>query len=140
LPCKKISGEPICDRPGCYEPPRLSPRTPASYCGQECYRAMRRVHDRERKWLSRQRETIRRQRRQEYEAARQKRRQARATSNGTIPGSEDTTTSSPLESAVGCYSLAAKQGLTSALPLAREVAADDPKTPAGYRPRSPPSS
>ena len=33
----------VCDRPGCYEPPRDSRRTPASYCSDACREAMRRV-------------------------------------------------------------------------------------------------
>lgn len=46
----KNSG-PICDRVGCYEPPRSSCRCPARYCSHECRDAMQRVRDRERKWL-----------------------------------------------------------------------------------------
>ncbi len=43
----------ICDRPGCYEPPRLTRGGWSSYCGEECALAMRRVLDRERKWRAR---------------------------------------------------------------------------------------
>lgn len=43
----------FCDRPGCYEPRRTSCRTPAKYCGDSCRQAVRRVTDRERKWLRR---------------------------------------------------------------------------------------
>ena len=39
----------FCDRPGRYEPPRDSPRAPASYCGDDCRAAMRQARDRERK-------------------------------------------------------------------------------------------
>lgn len=39
-----------CQRPGCYEPRRDSPRRRSLYCGAECARAVRRVLDRERKW------------------------------------------------------------------------------------------
>ena len=84
---------------------------------------MRRVHDRERKWLSRQRETIRQQRRQEYEVAREKRRQARAISNNTILGSADPSASNPLQPAVGRYGIAVKHQLTSPHPQSPEVAA-----------------
>lgn len=61
-PCRPDSGawsrskeipEDFCDRPGCYEPTRPSPRTPAKYCGDECRTAMANVRDRERKWLMR---------------------------------------------------------------------------------------
>lgn len=44
---------PLCDRPGCYEPPRPSLRRRASYCGAECASAVRRVFDRERRWRAR---------------------------------------------------------------------------------------
>lgn len=43
----------FCDRPGCFEPPRPSCRAPARYCGDRCRQAVRRVLDRERKWLKR---------------------------------------------------------------------------------------
>ena len=45
----------FCDRPGCYEPLPDDSRAPARYCGSDCRRAMRRVRDRERKWLLRNR-------------------------------------------------------------------------------------
>jgi hypothetical protein len=44
---------PLCDRPGCHESPANSPRTPARYCCAACRQAVQSVHDRERKWLSR---------------------------------------------------------------------------------------
>ena len=40
-----------CDRVGCYEPPRTSHHCGAAYCSHECRDAMRRVRDRERKYL-----------------------------------------------------------------------------------------
>ncbi len=43
----------FCDRPGCYDPRRVSHRAPSRYCGNECRNEVRRVRDRERKWLSR---------------------------------------------------------------------------------------
>ena len=49
---RRIPGE-FCDRPGCYEPLPEHSRAPARYCGHDCRRAVRRVRDRERKWLSR---------------------------------------------------------------------------------------
>lgn len=45
--------EDFCDRPGCYEPTRSSPRVAAKYCGDECRSAMANVRDRERKWSMR---------------------------------------------------------------------------------------
>ena len=59
----------FCDRPGCYEPLRDSPRAPASYCGDDCRAAMRQARDRERKWLRRKTEAGRFKRRLEYQAA-----------------------------------------------------------------------
>lgn len=49
---KNISA-PFCDRPGCYDAVRSSCRCPARYCGDDCREAVRRVRDRERKWLNR---------------------------------------------------------------------------------------
>jgi len=43
----------FCDRPGCYEPLPGDSRAPARYCGSDCRQAVRRVIDRERKWLKR---------------------------------------------------------------------------------------
>lgn len=73
---------PICDRPGCWEPPRPSLRTKARYCGDECRRAVRRVVDRERKWRLRATTIGRRKRRDEY--ARARGRRARRGENGHV--------------------------------------------------------
>lgn len=43
----------FCNRPGCYEPLPEGTRAPARYCGGDCRQAVRRVVDRERKWLTR---------------------------------------------------------------------------------------
>lgn len=48
-----VFSRPFCDRPGCYEPVRTSYRAPARYCSNACRQAVRRVRDRERKWLRR---------------------------------------------------------------------------------------
>ena len=48
----KIS-EDFCDRVGCYDPLPSDSRAPTRYCGSDCRQAMRRVRDRERKWLMR---------------------------------------------------------------------------------------
>lgn len=42
---------PICDRVGCYDPPRVTPQCDAAYCSHECRDVMRRVRDRERKYF-----------------------------------------------------------------------------------------
>jgi hypothetical protein len=44
---------PLCDRPGCHAHPASSPQNPARYCYPACRQAVCNVHDRERKWLSR---------------------------------------------------------------------------------------
>lgn len=63
----------FCDRVGCYDSVRYSPRTPARYCSDECRQAMRRVLDRERKWLRRNTNAGRFKRRLEYAHARSRR-------------------------------------------------------------------
>ena len=49
--------EDFCDRPGCYEPVPTNSRAPVRYCGVVCRQAVRRVRDRDRKWLKRHRST-----------------------------------------------------------------------------------
>lgn len=44
---------PVCDRPGCFDPPRETTGAPACYCGDECRRDLGRVRDRERKYVRR---------------------------------------------------------------------------------------
>ena len=65
--------EPFCDRPGCYEPVVPSRRKRSRYCGPRCRTVMRRVLDRERKWLRRKTEAGRFKRQLEYQRARQRR-------------------------------------------------------------------
>ncbi len=50
---RKFFPLPICDRPGCYQPPVSSLRNPARYCCAACRQAVHNVLDRERKWLAR---------------------------------------------------------------------------------------
>jgi hypothetical protein len=50
---KIILPSPMCERPGCHEPPAKSGRSQARFCGPACRQAVRQVFDRERKWLSR---------------------------------------------------------------------------------------
>jgi hypothetical protein len=79
------SSDIFCGRTGCYEPLRVSLRTPASYCGPACRTAVRRVRDRERKWLSRMTFAGRRKRRGEYEAARRR----RVDQSGDVRGTQE---------------------------------------------------
>jgi hypothetical protein len=69
-----FSPMPLCDRPGCHEPPRKLGRNQACYCCSACRQAVRRVLDRERKWRWRGTFQGRRARVQEYQAARARRR------------------------------------------------------------------
>ncbi len=69
---KKVSVD-FCDRVGCYDPVRRSSRAQARYCGDDCRQAMRRVLDRERKWLRRNTDAGRVKRRSEYERAQSRR-------------------------------------------------------------------
>jgi hypothetical protein len=64
-----FSPTPICERPGCYEPPPKSGRNQAKYCCPACRQAVQRVLDRERKWLKRGTFQGRRAREREYQAA-----------------------------------------------------------------------
>jgi hypothetical protein len=50
---KIILPTPVCARPGCLEPPLKSVRITACFCSRACRQAVRRVLDRERKWLLR---------------------------------------------------------------------------------------
>jgi hypothetical protein len=68
-----FSPPPLCDRPGCHEPVVKSGRNQARYCCSACRQAVRRVVDRERKWLWRGTFRGRRAREQEYQAARARR-------------------------------------------------------------------
>jgi hypothetical protein len=131
----------FCDRPGCYEPLRDSPRATASYCGDECYAAMRRARDRERKWLRRKTEAGRFKRRLEYQAARAKRGRDHA---GAPPGSSDIARRRPVASSdakagtVLFYRRDDDGALDSPAPT--EVIAHDPQGTPGSRPRPPPAS
>jgi hypothetical protein len=70
---KKFFPHRLCARPGCYEPPCDSNGASSSYCCEACRKAVRRVKDRERKWLSRKTKAGRRKRRLEYQALAKKR-------------------------------------------------------------------
>ena len=61
---------PLCDRPGCHEPPLQSGCRQARYCCPACRQAVRRVLDRERQWQLRSTFQGRRARAQESKAAR----------------------------------------------------------------------
>lgn len=50
---QKFFVQPMCARPGCYESAPKLGRNQRRYCGPACRQAVRRVLDRERKWLQR---------------------------------------------------------------------------------------
>lgn len=85
---------PLCDRPGCFDAPRHSPRSPARYCSESCRNDLRRVCDRERKYLMRQRLAIQAQRRLEYQATRIKRRLSSPAPQWRKPSAHDGATAS----------------------------------------------
>ncbi len=134
---KRIPAGPICDRPGCYEPPRTSPAVLASYCGGQCSTAMRRVHDRERKCRKRKTKAGRLKRGFEYQAAKQRRCRQRLTLRGTERQGACPTPSDPLGCAVGFSRQATKTTLPSLHP--REVPIHDSQTNPARRPRAPPA-
>lgn len=77
---------PLCDRPGCYEPPLKSVDQSACFCSPACRQAVRRVRDRERKWRLRSTFQGRRARAQEYATARARwSEQSQATADATPP-------------------------------------------------------
>jgi hypothetical protein len=131
----------FCDRPGCYEPPRDSPRAPASYCGDDCRAAMRQARDRQRKWLRRKTVAGRFKRRLEYQAARAKSRQDRVVSGGHVPRRSavppDTKAGQPLGSVL-FYRRDGDGAVDSRAPT--EVIAHDPQRTPDSRPRPPPAS
>lgn len=126
----KRNSAPFCDRPGCYEAPRPSCRCEARYCGDECSRSVRRVRDRERKWLSRKTAAGRFKRQLEYQARRIARR-----GSETIPLNRRTGDASD---AVVSYESPSHANLSCG--ELNERFANDPKTPARHRPRAPPSA
>jgi len=142
---KNFSSGPLCDRPGCFEPPRTSIRAPARYCGNVCSQVMRGVRDRERKWKSRKTKAGRLKRRLEYEQARRKRRQRLPNAPQDREGSRSTTPSRGRPRAVGVYRDAVKPPLISSsvrdhqVSPHEEVPHHDPQTRSPSRSRAPPT-
>ncbi len=131
----------FCDRPGCYESPRDSPRAAAAYCGDDCRGAMHQARDRERKWLRRKTEAGRFKRRLEYQAARTKRRQDRVTSDGMTAewtSTQPDTKAGHSRGSVLFYRRDDDGALDSRAP--REVIAHDSQRTPDSRPRPPPTS
>jgi hypothetical protein len=131
----------FCDRPGCYESLRDSPRAPASYCGDDCRAAMRQAQDRERKWLRRKTGAGRFKRHLEYQAARAKRCADEVASGDHAPRRSAAPPAAkagrPLSSVL-FYRRDGEAGLDSR--AATEVIAHDPQGTPDSRPRPPPAS
>lgn len=128
--------EVFCDRPGCYEPPRESPRAAARYCGDACRAAMRQVRDRERKYLARKTKAGRLKRRLEYQAAKLKRCHGQHDRRG-FPSDPSLAKSGPPQGSVLSYGRDAETRLGFSRSL--ETTTDDPETTPGARPRAPPA-
>ena len=128
--------EVFCDRPGCYEPPRESPRAPAHYCGDACRAAMRQVRDRERKYLARKTKAGRLKRRLEYQAAKVKRCHGQHDQRGVF-SDPSFAKSGPPQGSVLSYGRDAEVRLGFSRSL--ETTTDDPEATPGPRPRAPPA-
>lgn len=127
---------PFCDRPGCYEALRPSSRCAARYCGDECRQALRRVRDREWKWLRRQTAAGRFKRRLEYAARRAARREAAA----SVPPHARNPLVSERSDAVVTYEAPRQAALSCGDPQELPAHVADPETFARPRPRAPPSA
>ena len=128
----KNSSLDFCDRPGCYEPPRASHRAPSRYCGDDCRQAMRRVRDRERKWLSRNTYATSCKRGISLEA--------NANASPFLPHNPRTSGQDGDSISVGDYRASSRDGLSCHSHKPRENHHDDPKTRACLGPRSPPTT
>jgi len=122
----------FCDRPGCYETRRTSHRAPSRYCGDDCRQAIRRVRDRERKWLRRNRV-----------ATFVRRAIGRGTASHLrrlLPGDSQSAGQADDSSSVGDYRASACDGLSYHSHQPRENHhGNDRKTDSCQRPRSPPT-
>jgi hypothetical protein len=82
---KIISPTPLCDRPGCHEPPAKALHPAACFCSRACRQAVQRVRDRERKWLWRGTFQGRQARKRHDAAARARRLRPQHDAAGTGP-------------------------------------------------------
>lgn len=122
----------FCDRPGCYEPRRRSLRSPSRYCGDACRQSMRRVRDRERKWLSRNTCAGHRQRSSQAECI--------PVRQASLPNVRETPSPDNATFSVRNYGADGTEGL-SCWPFDRkEVRDGHRKAHSGPRPRAPPTS
>jgi hypothetical protein len=125
----------FCDRAGCFEPRRPSPRVPSRYCDDTCRDVSRRVRDRERKWKDRKgRKTSTRRRDEHHVPQHERNRLGSQKANSPISRTTD-----HRKTTVRDYRNARARTLSS-----RETLQEDPQhdreTSAGRRPRAPPSA
>ena len=123
----------FCDRPGCYEPLRMNSRAPTRYCSRGCRQAVRRVTDRERKWLLRNRYG---------KQLAQRGKLPQATVRRGLPRSAAGTVSiNTVASPVGDYRAGRKETLSFSRLEPRSAEEDDnPQTHLGRRSRPPPTN
>ena len=124
----------FCDRSGCYEPVRESPRASASYCSDACRAAMAAIRDRDRKWLRGNSLKGREERQHEYKAAKRKRCRGRVLADareGRLPWVPRVDFGPRLSS---------KRSLAARLPHSWEVNCHDSQANPGSRPRAPPAA
>jgi hypothetical protein len=122
----------FCDRPGCYEPLPTHSRAPTRYCSRGCRQALRRVTDRERKWLLRNRYS---------EQLAQRRDPLKASLPRGLPRSAAGVASiNTVASPVGDYRAGHKATLSFPRLEPRSAEEDDnPETHLGRRSRPPPT-
>lgn len=135
------SKAPLCDRTGCYESPRDSRRAPSAYCSDPCRASVRRVKDRERKWLARNTKAGQWKRRMEYHAAAKKQLPLPGANPG-VPRSGRDLAGGRARTAVGSYRWGDEARV--ALPQSTDrgspgVARHDSQTGVDDRPRAPPA-
>ena len=122
----------FCDRPGCYQPPRVSHRAPSRYCGDDCRQAIRRVRDRERKWLSRNMVAT--------FTKRGTRRETNVHTKAFVPHNPQASGQDGEPFSVGDYRASNREGLSCHSHQPQENHHDDdPKTRTCLGPRSPPT-
>jgi len=128
----KNNSQDLCGRPGCYEAPRASYRAPSRYCGDDCRQAIRRVRDRERKWLIRNRVATC--------GKRGTGRKTRSQTSQSVPRNPCASSRDGGSFSVGDYRASNHDGLSCHSHQPRENHHDDdPKTHPCFRPRSPPT-
>ena len=134
---RRKNSAPFCDRPGCYQPQRVVCCGQAGYCHGDCRQAMRRVFDRERKYLRRKTPEGRYKRFLESRARRAARRKTVA-----LPAPPASPDLAPVSKPDGPAVLRSEMFDERQLPWSdrKEVTEHDRETSLGNRSRAPPAS